>query len=448
MRLRAKSASFHEAVRDYRNYERQIERLHCGGRGLQLRDVSLSRLNSHRSGFARMLARSVASGEYRSAPARRKTIVVEGKHRAIFTYQLTDLIVHGTVAEAIAQAVEPCLSARLYSYRKGTGWWTATADFARYLRDYRDRHPDSKQRHLYVLRRDIDAYTDSIPVGDGAPLWPMLARLLASRGEPTLPTPDWRLLEQVVRPEVDVGGGRTVFLDRGVPTGQPISCVLFNFYLAELDREFEAVPGGFYARYSDDILFAHPSAEIVRKAGAKLDALLERLGLRVNPAKSLNLYLTGAGRRSADWPEATGASAVPFMGTAIQADGTIALGRKKTRHLLRDLRRRAGRVARSLTGADADEVGRVICSSVNQMLTPDWTPFVEARSAALLRRAITDRRQLAQLDLWIARGVLRAVTGDGSMRAFRAIPYRKLREQWGLISLEHARNRWGRKGAA
>jgi len=26
------------------------------------------------------------------------------------------------------------------------------------------------------------------------------------------------------------------------------------------------------------------------------------------------------------------------------------------------------------------------------MLTSDWTPVVEARSAALLRRAITDRR--------------------------------------------------------
>jgi len=136
------------------------------------------------------------------------------------------------------------------------------------------------------------------------------------------------------------------------------------------------------------------------------------------------------------------------MGTGIQADGTVSLGRKKTRHLLRDLRSRAGRVARSLAEASTDEVGRALCASVNQMLTPDWTPFVEARSAALLRRAITDRRQLAQLDHWIARIVLRAVTGDGSVKAFRKIPYRKLREEWGLISLEHARNRWGRKGAS
>jgi hypothetical protein len=445
--MTARSASFHDAICDYRIYERQIERLHSRGRGLEQREVSLGRLNSHRSNVARMLARAVACGEYRSTPARRKTIVVEGKERVIFSYRLADLIVHGAVADAIAEAVAPCLSAQLYSYRKGTGWWTAVADFADYVREYRNRYPDPKQRHLYVLRRDIDSYTDSIPVGEGAPVWEMLRRLLAPLAQPALPIPDWNLVERVVRPEVEIaGGGGTALLDRGVPTGQPISCVLFNFYLAELDRQFEAMPGGFYARYSDDILFAHPSAEVARRTGAELDASLAKLGLRVSPAKSLNVYLTGAGRPSLEWPEAAGTSSVPFMGTAIQADGTVSLGRKKTRHLLRDLRSRARRVARSLAGTSTDEVGRALCASVYQMLTPDWTPCVEARSAALLRRAITDRRQLAQLDHWIARIVLRAVTGDGSVRAFRKISYRKLREEWGLISLEHARNRWGRKG--
>jgi hypothetical protein len=300
-----------------------------------------------------------------------------------------------------------------------------------------------------VLRRDIDSYTDSIPVGEGAPVWEMLEKVLGPMAEASLPKTDWELVQRVVRPEVEVGnGGGAILLDRGVPTGQPISCVLFNFYLAELDRQFEAVPGGFYARYSDDILFAHPSAEVARRTGAELEMALAELGLRVSSAKSLNLYLTGAGRRSLEWPEATGSCAVPFMGTAIQADGTVSLGRKKTRHLLRDLRGRAGRVVRSLDGASPDEVGRALCASVNQMLTPDWTPCVEARSAALLRRAITDRRQLAQLDYWVARIVLRAITGDGTARAFRKVPYCKLRQEWGLISLEHARNRWGRKEGA
>jgi hypothetical protein len=81
------------------------------------------------------------------------------------------------------------------------------------------------------------------------------------------------------------------------------------------------------------------------------------------------------------------------------------------------------------------------------MATPEMSPFLEAGAASLLRRAVTNRAQLAQLDHWVARLVLRAITGDGSVKAFRQVPYRQLRQEWGLQSLEHARNRWGREDA-
>jgi hypothetical protein len=440
-----RGTSFHQNLSDYRKYERQIERLQTHRRGIHEGEVSLARLNFHRAKIARMLARVVGRGEYVSGPARRKTIVVEGKERVVFSYGLRDLIVHGAVADSVAEALAPFLSSRLYSYRKGTAWWSAVSDFARFLRVYRKRHPEPKQRHIYVIRRDIDSYTDSIPVGEGAPVWEMLRNLLASPDQPALGPSDWKLLGKVVRPEVEVSGERPIVLERGVATGQPISCVLFNFYLADLDRRLEAVPDGFYARYSDDILFAHPSPEVVRKTGAEIDVFLERLGLRVKPAKSKDLYLTGAGRPSTDWPEAAGASAVPFMGVSVRADGTVSLGRKKTRKLLHDIAVRTRRVARSLPGEKPEELGRTICSTINQMFQADSVFSLEARSAALVRRAVTDRKQLAQLDHWIARIVLRAVTGDGSVRAFQKIPYRKIREEWGLISLEHARNLWHRR---
>ena len=55
---------------------------------------------------------------------------------------------------------------------------------------------------------------------------------------------------------------------RGVPTGQPISCVLFNLYLSGLDAQLDRIPGAFYARYCDDIVFAHPDPDVVRAADA------------------------------------------------------------------------------------------------------------------------------------------------------------------------------------
>ena len=69
---------------------------------------------------------------------------------------------------------------------------------------------------------------------------------------------------------------------------------------------------------------------------------------------------------------------------------------------------------------------------------------MQQKSSSLVRRAITNREQLAQLDYWLARIVVQAVTGDRSVRGFRKVPYARIRKDWGLVSLLHSRNVWGR----
>lgn len=384
----------------------------------------------------------VARGEYRSEPATLREIEVEGRVRVVFSYRLTDAIVHGVVADLIEERMAPGLSPGLYSYRRGVSWWTAVSAFAAYVRAHRKARPDQRTRGLYVLRRDVDSYTDLIPVTPPSQVWPVVRELLAPAGSPGISEDDWRLVETVVRPEVWIDGGLATRL-RGVPTGQPISCVLFNLYLDRLDHELDRIPGGFYARYSDDLVFAHPDAEVAQRADRVIDTILSGLELRVKPDKRRTFYLTGAGRRSDDWPEARGTTSVPVLGTAVAADATVALSRNKLRRLLRDVEGRVVRAAAALPPGDRDRTGRIVCSVVNRALDPRPHPFQEA-SALLLRRAVTDRRQLRQLDHLLARIVLRAVTGDGSVRAFRTTPYRTVRQEWGLLSVLHARNRYGR----
>jgi hypothetical protein len=429
------------ALGDARRYERQIDRLHRRYLftrhlyELQQGDVSLARVVQRRSHVAKLLAKTVASGAYEHAPAQIREIRVDGKLRTVFSYRLTDLVVHGVVSELLDEAIAPRLSPRLYSYRKGVSWWTPVADFAAYVRAHRRASPDPRDRGLYVLRRDVDAYTDSIPVHGGSPLWPILDDALGALGDS-----ERHLLECVVRPDVVRLDGGTVSLVRGVPTGQPVSCVLFNLYLHELDRELAGIPGAFYARYSDDFLFAHPDPGVVQRADATIDAHVARLELRLSEEKRRTLYLTGAGRPSDVWPEARGTTVVPFLGTFIALDGRVSLSRKKLRTLLRDLRSRALQTANAVGRADQDRAGRVVCSMLNSALDRRPGPF-QQRSAPLVSRVVTDRRQLAQLDYQLARIVLEAVTGDRSVRAFRRTPYRKIRETWGLRSTEHARNR-------
>jgi hypothetical protein len=430
----------HRELGDRRRYERQIGRLHrrylFTGELHELTqgDVSLATVASHRSRVARLLARTVRRGRYRFEPGTRRLIEVGGKDRVVYAFGLTDLVVHGVVADVILEAMTPLLSPRLYSYRKGVSWWTPTRLFADYIRDHRRALPDPRTRGLYVLRRDVDSYTDSIPVGDHSPVWAMIHRLIGPAR-----TADWDLVRTVVRPDYWVEPGALATLYRGVPTGQPVASALFNLYLAELDHELAQIPGGFYARYSDDFLFAHPEPDVARRASVRIDETLDGLELEINERKRHDLYLTGAGRLSDAWPQARGTTSVPFLGTHVSAQGTVALNGEKTRGLLRELEERAMRTARAVRSADHERVGRIVCSVLNEALDHRRVLFQEP-SATFLRRGETDRSHLAHVDYLLARIVVRAVTGDGSVRAFRTVPYRKIRTDWGLVSLVTSRN--------
>jgi hypothetical protein len=433
----------HKELRDRRRYLAQIDRLHQ--RYLFTRElyelkqgeVSLARIVERRRRTARLIARTVRLGEYRFEPGTVRTIVVKRKSRDVYAFRLTDLIVHGVVGTLVQEASAPLLSDQLFSYRKGISWWDGISSLAAFQRRHRRDRPDPKDRGLYVLRRDIDSYTDDLPVGRHSPVWGMLRGLF-----PTASDADRTLLEEVVRPEVETPPDGRVRKIRGVATGQPISVALFNLYLAGFDRHFDTIPGAFYARYSDDIVFAHPDAAVVKAVRDHMDALIQELDLRFKTEKDQVLYVTAPGRASLEWGEAKAASWIPFLGTRVHADGRVSLGASKTRALLRDLRDRARRTARA-TGGGAD-MGPAIAGVVNQVLDPQHSPF-QQRSASLLRRAVTDRAQLRQLDHEIARIVIEAATGAKGAHAFRTVPYRTVRGGWGLLSLEHARNRWGKR---
>ena len=85
-----------------------------------------------------------------------------------------------------------------------------------------------------------------------------------------------------------------------------------------------------------------------------------------------------------------------------------------------------------------EERGRLLCGVVSETLDSS-SPFA-TRHAALLRRVVNDRGQLRHLDYLLARLVLRALTGEADVKAFRVVPYRRLRQEWHLVSLVAARN--------
>jgi len=446
---RVPRGSLADALADPRRYRVQIDRLQRrhqfdGGLTRLAQDgVSLASLVMHRNAVSRKLARAVASGSYELQPATARELRVEGKKRTVFSYPLLDLVVQGVVAELLTEVMAPTLSEHLYSYRAGVSWARGVATFARYVREHRRAHPDPRTRGLYVLRRDIASYTDTIPVDETSRLWAQLAGLVGDRDPANPDTVDdtsWRLLREIVRPRVRAEGGQVRTRSRGVATGQPISCVAFNLYLRDLDHELGGVPGAFVARYSDDLIVAHADPEVARGLSRLLEARLAELGLAFNAEKSRDLYFTGAGRPSREWPEARGTTSVEFLGMRIGMDGTVALGGNKVRDLLRDARRRARNTARALGGQSEDERGRATAAVVNALLDSDGT-HLRGSAAPLLAGMVTDRRQLDWLDHQLARIVAGEVSGDQRAAAFRRISYWTIRNDWALVSLRLRRDR-------
>jgi len=440
---------FHSQLSDHQIYQSRIEKLqdHLADSGglysIRQEGVSFATIAFNAPKVSRLIAKAVAKGDYKFRPAMVRQIDVEGKIRRVFSLNLTDTIVHGAISNLIENALALSLSSRVFSYRKGVSWWTPSAQFASYVRHYRKMHPDPKDRGICVLRRDIDSYTDSIPVDANSRLWELIKKnLCLDTTESAAAIKDWELVESVVRPVVDGPQGHYSQI-RGVPTGQPISCVLFNLYLGDLDQALSEIPGAFYARYCDDILFAHPDAEVTQGAARIADEILTGLRIRFNAAKNQNIYLNDSGRPSNAWVDLRGSTRVEYVGLQISADGTTSLSRKKQRSLLREMEQRAIRTARIMSGKDVDQVGISVCSVINRALDPNGDLF-QQRTAGLVRKGVTNRDQLAQIDYLLARIVLYAVTGNRDVRNFRKLPFKKIRNDWGLISLVHSRNRWSR----
>jgi hypothetical protein len=445
-RLGRRDTGVHAALGDRRRYERQIDRLHQrhlfdgGLHRLIDGEVNLATVVMHRGHISRLLARTVAAGDYRLRPAKVRTIVVEGRERTVFDYPLLDLIVHGVVADVLTEAIEPLLSTSVYSYRHGVSSMDGVSAFARYIRAHRRSRPDPCLRGLYVLRRDVDSYTDSIPLGTSSAIWSQLEVAMCATGKNAPSATDRELINEVIRPTVLTDDGHPASRLHGVATGQPISCVCFNVYLRDLDQALGEIPAGFYARYSDDLLFAHPDATVARRASDTLDAGIAALGLKFNDDKRRDLYLNGAGRDSIEWPAARGTTSIAFVGMRVTMEGTVALGQRKVRGLLRDARRRAANTAYALRDASGDARGRSVAGVINALIDRD-DPQVQGAAVPLLAHAITDRRQLDELDHELALVVASAATGVPGPAAFRKAPYRVVREDWGLRSLRRSRDR-------
>lgn len=438
-----------EALFHPKTIEAEIIRMHekykTEGKDLSYREegVELATIAQHASHYSKIFAQSLKTGEYQIQPARLVEIETHGKKRTLYLFNINDSILHGVVSNTIHSYCQEknIYSPNLKSYIKGKSHWKTLKEFAQFVRQHHQQTP-TKERGLYILRRDIASYTDMIPVDDDSLLWPLLQKELRFPPQPTrLEERAWKYTRQVIQTEARTKDGEIFKKTKGVPTGSPISTTLFNFYALELDKELDALKPAFYTRYGDDILVADTSRIKTDKASRLIQTTLQTHGLESNKKKLESYFLNNAGRHPDPHPnDATseqypGRDRILFLGCDIKADGTISLNKKTKNNMLQDLRERFSHIDRTLS---IEERLKLMCQSVSFALNPQQ-PLCH-KTAILLRYNVTDRQCLHDLDKRISLEILKTLTGRKSPKGFREIPIKKMRDN-GLPSLVALRNK-------
>ena len=222
-------------------------------------------------------------------------------------------------------------------------------------------------------------------------------------------------------------------LQRGVPTGSPIQPSICNLYLTSLDEALSAIPGAFYARFGDDLLFAHPDPTVARAASASIETELTRLGLILKTEKTCDYYFTAAGRSHPEW---TGTQYIEYLGVRIDFTGAIGLTRAKARRLQQALTQRIDNAVR-VANPTPDEALALAAQVTARAL--DVRLAISDPLLGLLYHAVNDSSQLRHIDYLFARTLAQRLSRKRGVRAFRSYPYRALRRA-GMPSLVHLKN--------
>ena len=211
------------------------------------------------------LRQQLLSGRYQPAPVRRVSIPKkDGGMRELGIPTVVDRVVQQAVLQVLQPLLDPTFSTSSHGFRPGRSAHGAVLQAQRYVQEGRQ----------IVVDVDLSKFFDRVNHDV------LMGRLAKRIGDKRL----LRLIRRFLEAGVMLNG---VVMERheGTPQGGPLSPLLANFLLDEVDKALER-RGHAFVRYADDCNVYVRSMKAGERVMAGLRQLYERLRLKVNEDKS------------------------------------------------------------------------------------------------------------------------------------------------------------------
>jgi RNA-directed DNA polymerase len=228
---------------------------------------SIEQVKKHLKVVLPALSASLLDGSYRPGDIRRVWIPKSGGgKRGLGIPNVVDRVVQEATRQALEPIFEPTFHDESHGFRPGRGCQTAIAAARRHLEDGYD----------WLVDIDLEKFFDRV---NHQRLMARLAQRVTDRR--VLVLIGWMLKAKVVMPD-----GVKVSTEEGVPQGGPLSPLLSNIVLDELDAELRQ-RGLRFVRYADDCNIYVRSERAGQRVMASITRFIERrLRLKVNASKS------------------------------------------------------------------------------------------------------------------------------------------------------------------